>query len=111
LGVATFMLSQLSLRLPLLPLLTLALRDVNLSPSSAIVWFFNAVVLSFSAGLFEEWGRWFFLRHLARRVRSFREGVMFGLGHGGIEAIVLVSLNVLGTLTEVALTAATALSI
>nr|WP_290670661.1 YhfC family glutamic-type intramembrane protease [Ardenticatena sp.] len=98
LGVATFTVSQLILRIPLLTLLTLALRDVNLSPSSTTVWLFNAVVLSFSAGVFEEWGRWFFLRHLAKRVRSFHEGVMFGLGHGGIEAIVLVGLNVLGTL-------------
>ncbi|RME10831.1 MAG: YhfC family intramembrane metalloprotease [Ardenticatenia bacterium] len=97
-GVATFTVSQLILRLPLLTLLTMALRDVDVSPSSPAVWVFNAVVLSFSAGLFEEWGRWFFLKYLAKHVRDFREGVMFGLGHGGIEAIVLVGLNVMGTL-------------
>lgn len=52
---------------------------------------------SLTAGLFEETGRWAGYRYLLRE-RTRRTGVMFGLGHGGLEAILLVALPLFGLL-------------
>jgi uncharacterized membrane protein YhfC len=51
--------------------------------------FFNPVFLGLSAGLCEETARYVGYRWLAPRSREFRDGMMMGAGHGGIEAIVL----------------------
>lgn len=50
---------------------------------------FNAVVLGLTAGVCEEVARYLCYRLLAPRARTFRDGVMLGAGHGGIEAIIL----------------------
>jgi uncharacterized membrane protein YhfC len=49
----------------------------------------SALLLGLSAGVFEEGARWLAYRFWVRRARTFREGVVFGLGHGGAEAIAL----------------------
>ena len=46
-----------------------------------------------TAGLFEETGRWLGYRFLIKKERSWRVGVMYGLGHGGIESILLIGIN------------------
>jgi uncharacterized membrane protein YhfC len=48
------------------------------------------VVLTLTAGLFEETARYVVLRWLAKGARGWNNAVMFGAGHGGIEAILLV---------------------
>jgi uncharacterized membrane protein YhfC len=53
---------------------------------------------AFTAALFEEAGRWVGYRYLVRDERTRRTGVMFGLGHGGMEAILLVALPLAGLL-------------
>ncbi len=50
---------------------------------------FNAVVLGLTAGVCEEVARYLGYRFLAPRARAFRDGLMLGAGHGGIEAILL----------------------
>lgn len=50
---------------------------------------FNAVVLGLTAGLSEEMARYIGYRFLAPHARAFRDGLMLGTGHGGIEAIIL----------------------
>ncbi len=50
---------------------------------------FNAVVLGLTAGVCEETARYVGYRFLARQARSFRDALMLGAGHGGIEAIIL----------------------
>jgi uncharacterized membrane protein YhfC len=52
---------------------------------------------SLTAGIFEETGRWVGYRYLLRE-RTRRTGVMMGLGHGGLEAILLVGVPLLGLL-------------
>src|SRR5690606_30347694 len=46
-----------------------------------------------SAGVFEEIGRYLAFRFPLRRDLSWQNGVAYGLGHGGIEAIVLVGIT------------------
>jgi uncharacterized membrane protein YhfC len=53
---------------------------------------------SFTAGLFEETGRWAGYRYLLKEERSRRVAVMFGLGHGALEAILLAGVPLAGLL-------------
>lgn len=58
-----------------------------------------AVMLGLSAGIFEEGARFLVLRFWAKDARSWKDGLMFGAGHGGAEAIILGLLMAL-TLTR-----------
>lgn len=55
-----------------------------------------ALLLGLSAGIFEEGARFLVLRYWAKQARSWKDGLMFGAGHGGAEAIIL---GILMTLT------------
>lgn len=48
-----------------------------------------------AAGIFEETGRWFGFRVLLRRYKEKENSVAYGIGHGGIEVILLVGLTYL----------------
>jgi uncharacterized membrane protein YhfC len=48
-----------------------------------------ALVYGLSAGLFEEVARYLVYRFWLRDARTWRQALMFGAGHGGIEAILL----------------------
>ena len=52
------------------------------------------LIPSFTAGIFEEIARYLGLRYLVKNM-SYRSGLTYGAGHGGIESIFLVGLNVL----------------
>ncbi|HSB88572.1 MAG TPA: YhfC family glutamic-type intramembrane protease [Anaerolineales bacterium] len=54
-----------------------------------------AVLLGLSAGVFEEGARFLAYRFWIRRARTYRDGVLFGLGHGGAEAIAIGVLAIL----------------
>ncbi len=58
-----------------------------------------------TAGVFEEVGRWVGYRTVLRAERTQRVAVMYGLGHGGCESIVLVGLPMVGLLVAWALAA------
>lgn len=58
----------------------------------------NLAVLALSAGVFEEGARWLVLRVGARTARRWRDGVVFGAGHGGTEAVLLIGGAVVGSL-------------
>lgn len=45
------------------------------------------------AGLFEETGRWLAMKYVLKPFRRWKDGLAFGIGHGGIEAILLVGIN------------------
>lgn len=54
--------------------------------------------LAFTSGLAEELARWFLMRHCMKG-RSVQSGVVFGMGHGGIEAVLLVGIPMLSSTT------------
>lgn len=93
-GAATFLVSQVVLRLPWQIPLGLWLKPKLVDPVWLFGWLF---VSSLTAGLFEEGGRWAAYRW-AWKDRSVKGGVMLGVGHGGIESILLVGLSLLGNL-------------
>jgi uncharacterized membrane protein YhfC len=95
-GALVFIVSQCELRLPWqIPLGMWVGPHLHGSRWLGFAWI---AASAFTAGLFEEVGRWAGYRWLVKKERSFRTGVMFGLGHGGVESMVLVGMTLFGTL-------------
>ena len=61
-----------------------------------------ALMLGLSAGVFEEGARYLAYRYGLRRAREWSQGVLFGAGHGGVEAILLGVLALVGLMQAVA---------
>lgn len=85
-GMLAFFVSQVVLRIPLMTIVVPSLGD----PAKSVL--LSAPVASFSAGLFEETGRLVVMVLLMKAFHRLADGVAFGLGHGGLEAILLVGL-------------------
>jgi uncharacterized membrane protein YhfC len=62
----------------------------------------NATLLALGAATCEEAARWIVLRTWIRDARGWQQGLMFGAGHGGIEAVALGSLAALGLVNMLA---------
>lgn len=91
-GALAFVASQ-AVRMPLLIGLTLISQALRWDFGEEGNFWSNAIILSLTAGLFEETARYLVLRFLAKDVRGWQNAVMFGAGHGGIEAILLVGIG------------------
>ena len=92
-GVLTFVVFQVLTRIPLLQLYL-----PNLTWYFKLVYEYpilHAVFLGLSAALFEELGRYILMSLLMKKKRSFKNALFFGLGHGGVEAILMVGINTL----------------
>jgi uncharacterized membrane protein YhfC len=61
----------------------------------------HAVILGLLAGFFEETARYILFKFILRDTKSWKEGILAGLGHGGIEAILLGILAAVGFATMV----------
>jgi uncharacterized membrane protein YhfC len=98
-GALTFIASQV-VHLPLLYGLT-ALFKAKLLPNPPVEWSltFNAVLLGLFAGLCEEIARYLVYRLFLKEARTWGNALMFGAGHGGLEAI-LLGLLVIVTLMQ-----------
>lgn len=79
-GALTFIASQV-LHIPLVLALNSSLQSLNIVIS--------AIVLGLLAGLFEETARYFLYKFILKKTRTWNEGVYVGIGHGGVEAILL----------------------
>ncbi len=91
-GAIVFTVSQPLLRIPLLKQLENSTDFILFTYSMPVLYF---IVLGFSAGVFEETGRYLGLRFFLKDKLSWENGVVFGLGHGGAEAILIVGVNYL----------------
>jgi len=63
----------------------------------------GAALLGLSAGAFEGLTRYLALAFWARKARDWRQGLLFGAGHGGAEAILIGLLTLYGFLQAMAL--------
>jgi uncharacterized membrane protein YhfC len=89
-GAAIFLLFQGLTRIPAVQLIQLNFGPL-LRSSGPLLWGW-LVCLALTAGLFEEVGRYLGYRVLLRReARTWNKAIMFGLGHGGFESMVLTS--------------------
>ena len=102
-GAATFVLSQIG-HIPFnwgIGKLLNHTSMVSWNPAAQLI--FNAVFLGLSAGIFEELARYLVLRWWAKDAHSWRNGILFGAGHGGAEAIILGALVLYSFIQLVAL--------
>ena len=90
-GIISFTVMQVVIRIPImqyvLPNMPWYIKMAN---SQVLLY---ALFLGFTAGLFETVGRYFTLKWFIRDKTSYYAGLSHGIGHGGIEAILLVGLN------------------
>jgi uncharacterized membrane protein YhfC len=88
-GAATFIFSQV-LHIPFNALITPIFNQIGfIALPTDIQNILLSTFLGLSAGLFEEFSRYFMYRWWAKDARSWGAGLLAGAGHGGIEAIIL----------------------
>lgn len=99
-GAATFVFSQIG-HIPFNIIVGAALDEpISQLPATGRL-VATAVFLGLSSGLWEEWARYLVLRFWVKDARSWGQAMVFGAGHGGIEAIIT---GVLALLTFLAMT-------
>lgn len=89
LGTAAFFVSQVVLRIPIINALSAQSWFQSFSAQNAVLY---AVLLSLTAGLFEESAR-LGGAMILKKQRSFKDVISFGLGHGLCEVILLVGFS------------------
>ena len=89
-GALIFVLFQLISRVPItLAIQSLIAPQLQASRAALVAW---VAVSALTAGIFEELGRYVGYRWLMRREeKTWAKGVMYGIGHGGIESMLLVA--------------------
>lgn len=109
-GALVFLVFQLLTRIPIITVIQDTVLTPLLHSSAVFVWIW-LVILSITAGLFEEVGRYIgYQLFLRREPRTWSKAVMFGLGHGGLESMVLVGGSLLLTLLNIVILSATNLN-
>lgn len=96
LGAAAFFLSQMLIRIPILQYVLPGFRwylDLQVNH-----YYGYYIFLGLTAGLFEEAARAVFIRYFMKKERRYSDGVAFGLGHGGIEAMLLAGVSYISML-------------
>jgi len=87
-GALTFIASQI-LHIPVVYALTALFRGGVISIPATWTLPFNAVILGLLAGIFEETARWVLYKFILKDAKTWNEGVLVGVGHGGVEAVLL----------------------
>ena len=94
-GMAVFAVFQLFTRIPLLQ----AVLPLTgwFQQMAQIPWLYS-LFLGLTAGIFEETGRYLAFRFVLKKERRFEDGLLFGLGHAGMEMIALLGLTYLNNI-------------
>jgi uncharacterized membrane protein YhfC len=108
-GALIFVLFQLISRVPItLAIQALIASQLQASRVALLAWI---AISALTAGIFEELGRYVGYRWLMKgEQKTWAKGVMYGLGHGGIESMLLIAGLVAVTLIQVLALARTDLS-
>lgn len=100
LGAAGFFVTQILIRLPILTVLQSQSWFVSFSQNHLFLYAFS---LAFTAGLFELAGRFAVAKLLNRKTLNFNRSLAAGLGHGGIEAILIAGIAMINNLAYIAM--------
>ncbi|PEW81486.1 YhfC family intramembrane metalloprotease [Bacillus cereus] len=95
LGVLAFVVSQILIRIPILNYVSGTSTNFQMFSVMQPVLF--VLFLSLSAGIFEEIARFIAMRYFMKQ-RDWQSGFLFGAGHGGIEAVLIVGVPVISLL-------------
>lgn len=99
LGAAGFFVTQIIIRTPILSMLSLSENFMTFVTSHYLVY---VILLAVTAALFEVAGRYVSAKILSKNL-TFTKGFAAGLGHGGIEAMVLIGMAYISNLLYVAM--------
>lgn len=94
LGAAGFAVMQVAIRLPILSVLSLIPAFVEFSAEHYVLYCF---ILALTAGLFEVAGRYVVAKLMSKKLTCTR-GIAAGMGHGGIEAMLIVGMTYVNNL-------------
>lgn len=85
-GFLVFLVSQILIRIPLLNIARNTAWYQNLASSHIFLLY---LLLSFTAGLFEESGRYLGFKYIAKSKNklAWKSGLALGIGHGGLESM------------------------
>ena len=90
-GTLTFVVFQVLIRIPIIQaLLPQTAWYIALTNTQPILY---ALFLGSTAALFEEGGRFLVMSLFLKKQNNTLDGIAFGVGHGGIEAILLAGIN------------------
>jgi uncharacterized membrane protein YhfC len=93
LGALTFFVFQVLTRIPVLQLVLPNMLWYSIFSATQPVLY--ALFLGSTAALFEEGGRWLVMHLFMKNKHRLTDGIAFGIGHGGTEAVLLVGINLL----------------
>lgn len=99
LGAAGFFVMQVVIRVPILSTLSLMPGFVSFVENHYVLY---ALMLGLTAALFEVVGRFACVKILSKNL-TYTKGFAAGLGHGGIEAMVLIGMTYVSNLLYVAM--------
>jgi len=99
LGAAGFFVTQIVIRVPILSTLSLMPGFVSFVENHYVLY---ALMLGLTAALFEVVGRYASAKIMSKNL-TFTKGFAAGLGHGGIEAMVLIGMTYVSNLLYVAM--------
>jgi uncharacterized membrane protein YhfC len=95
LGTLGFMVMQIAIRVPVIQIFSTQQWYIDFAESN--IWLYG-LILGMTAGLFEETGRFLVFRFLLKSKRQWEIGFAEGVGHGGIEAMLLVGMSYINNL-------------
>lgn len=99
LGAAGFFVMQIVIRSTILGVLSMNPKFIAFSTNHYILY---CLILAFTAGLFEVVGRYAVAKIMQKNL-TFERGIAAGIGHGGIEAIVVVGMTYVNNLIYIAM--------
>lgn len=94
LGAAGFFVMQIVIRVPIVNLLALNAGFQSFVTNHYVIY---CLILAFTAGIFEVIGRYAVAKIMSKSL-TYEKGIAAGLGHGGIEAIVLIGMTYLNNM-------------
>ena len=100
LGAAGFFVTQILIRIPILTFLQTQSWFMDFANAHLFLYAFG---LAFTAGLFELAGRFVVAKLLAKKELNPKRSLAAGLGHGGIEAIVITGIAMVNNLAYIAM--------
>lgn len=83
-GILSFTVTQILVRMPLLRMMETKAWFQGFASTNA---FLLHLILAASAGIFEEFGRVYGFQWFLKDRMEWKDGIAFGIGHGGIESI------------------------
>lgn len=96
-GILVFIVTQVLIRFNLIKAFTMSESGLSFILANPILYL---VILSLTAGIFEEGGRFLAYKFLMKNKREWRHGVAYGIGHGGIEAVIILSIPLLANIAN-----------